>query len=76
MYAEARKAQYIENLLYRVYTTDALQKICANTANFAGGHIIKYRYYDAVFGKHQEKEENALDIVNGIIKRGSLEVTL
>lgn len=76
MYTEARKAQYIENLLYRVYTTDALQKICENTANFAGGKVITYRFYDALFGKHQEKEEDALDIMNGIIRRGGLEVTL
>lgn len=40
-YVQGRHAQYVENLLYRVYVTDALQKICENTANFAGGHIMR-----------------------------------
>lgn len=74
-YVQGRHAQYVENLLYRVYVTDALQKICENTANFAGGHIMKQRYYDAAYGK-PKKEEDAEEIITKIIKAAGLEVRL
>lgn len=75
MYLEGRYAQYTENLLYRVYITDALQKICENTANFAGGHIMPKRFYDLAYGKPQ-KEESAEEIITNIVKKAGLEVTL
>lgn len=74
-YVQGRHAQYVENLLYRVYVTDALQKICENTANFAGGHIMQQRYYDAAYGK-PKKEEDAEKIITKIIKAAGLEVRL
>lgn len=72
---QGRHAQYVESLLYRVYVTDALQKICENTANFAGGHIMQQRYYDAAYGK-PKKEEDAEEIITKIIKAAGLEVRL
>ena len=72
MYLEGRYAQYTENLLYRVYITDALQKICENTANFAGGHIMPKRFYDLAYGK----EESAEEIITNIVKKAGLEVRL
>lgn len=74
-YVQGRHAQYVENLLYRVYVTDALQKICENTANFAGGHIMKQRYYDVAY-ETPKKEEDAEEIITRIVKAAGLEVRL
>lgn len=77
VYVQARQAQYMEELMYRVYVTDALQKITENTANFAGGHIMPYRFYDAVYGDGKEKEkENAEEIIRDVTIRAGLEVTI
>lgn len=76
-YVQARQAQYMEELMYRVYVTDALQKIAENTANFAGGHIMPYRFYDAVYGDEKEKEkESAEEIVRNVTSKAGLEVTI
>lgn len=77
VYAQARQVQYMEELMYRVYVTDALQKITENTANFAGGHIMPYRFYDAVYGNGKEKEkESAEEIVRNVTSKAGLEVTI
>ena len=39
---------------YRIYVTDTLRYIAANTANFGGGSYPEVRYYDLV---RPEKEE-------------------
>lgn len=76
-YVQARQAQYMEELMYRVYVTDALQKIAENTANFAGGHIMPYRFYDAVYGDGDRKEkESAEEIVRNVTSKAGLEVTI
>lgn len=77
VYVQARQAQYMEELMYRVYITDALQKIAENTANFAGGHIMPYRFYDAVYGEGKEKKnENAEEIIKNVTNKAGLEVTI
>lgn len=77
VYVQARQAQYMEELMYRVYVTDALQKITENTANFAGGHIMPYRFYDAVYGDGDRKEkENAEEIIKDVTIKAGLEVTI
>lgn len=76
-YVQARQAQYMEELMYRVYVTDALQKIAESTANFAGGHIMPYRFYGAVYGDGKEKEkESAEEIVRNVTSKAGLEVTI
>lgn len=48
-----------EEKIYRVYITDALKAICENTANFAGGSVIKSRYYDLIDRPHKQEEEKS-----------------
>ena len=58
-----------------MYVTDALKVLTENTAKYAGGAMIKVRYYDMVTNASKPKEEKSGDeIVADIVKRAGLEI--
>lgn len=57
-----------EEKIYRVYVTDALKAICENTANFAGGSVIKARYHDLI-DRTPKQPQNDEEQAHEIIKR-------
>ena len=61
--------------MYRVYVTDCLRMITENTAKFAGGSMIKERFFEIIHRQNKPKDEqNGNKIVADIIKRAKLEV--
>ena len=55
--------------------TEALRVIAENTAKFAGGSVIKMKYYDIISGKHQRIEQKSgEEIAADIVKRAGLEI--
>ena len=54
--------------------TDALQVLTENTAKFAGGSVIKAKYYE-IIGNHNKQEQKSGDeIVVDIVTRAGLEL--
>ena len=55
--------------------TDSLKVLTENTAKYAGGSMIKVRYYDMVTNASKPKEQkNGNEIVADIVKRAGLEI--
>ena len=62
----ARLNERAKTEAYRIYVTDALNKIKKNKARYAGGNYIKARYADMIEPKKQDNrtcEEITADIV-------------
>ena len=58
-----------------MYVTDALKVLTENTAKYAGGAMIKVRYYDMLMNTYKQKEEKSgNEIVADIVKRAGLEI--
>lgn len=75
-YVMASYESYTDELIYRIYITDALSAVVNNTAKFAGGQQIKKRWHDMITGKafEEQKTEDAEEIVLGVINRAGLGV--
>lgn len=58
---------------YRVYVSDCLQAIAENTAKYAGGSVIKKRYYDVINPKPVDNRTGE-EIAADVIKRAGLKV--
>lgn len=55
--------------------TETLRILTENTAKFAGGSVIKAKYYDTIIKqKHDIAEEDGESIVADIVKRAGLEL--
>ena len=58
-----------------MYVTDALKVLTENSAKYAGGAMIKVRYYDMLMNTYKQKEEKSgNEIVADIVKRAGLEI--
>lgn len=67
-----------EELIYRVYSSDALKVLTENTERFNGGSAMSKRYFDLIdIGTKDERsgEEIAEDIITraGLIRGGGEE---
>ena len=55
--------------------TETLRILTENTAKFAGGSVIKAKFYDTIIKqKHDIAEEDGESIVADIVKRAGLEL--
>lgn len=61
--------------LYQAYITECLQVIANNTAKYAGGNIIKKRYYDIVNPKPKDTRTGE-EIAADVIKKAGLKVVI
>ena len=50
----SRRKQYIEDIAYRIYVTDALMGIAKNTSRGAGAEMSK-RFYDVINTKEETR---------------------
>ena len=71
--AEFKREQ--ETKAYRIYVTETLRLLTENTAKFAGGAMIKEKYYDIINQKPKNVDKMTGDqIVADIVKRAGLEL--
>lgn len=55
--------------------TDALSALTGNTAHYAGGAMIKERFYDIITqGKKKETAETGEEVAVDIMRRAGLEI--
>lgn len=59
---------------YRVYVTECLRTITANTAKFGGGSIIKKHYYDFISREDKKVNKNVDDIISKVTAKGGLKL--
>lgn len=60
---------------YKTYVTDCLQSIAENTAKYAGGSVIKKRYYDLINHIHKDNRTGA-EIAADVINKSGLKVVV
>ena len=74
MYAENLLRKRNEDLIYRIYITDCLRTIAENTAKFAGGSVLKSRYYDLIQPQKKTVPEKTSEEILADINRKLAEI--